>query len=172
MSFTGGIGMIELFNDRLLIDPILRMGDLFFYGIALLLGYLAARGVPNVLTERVGRPGPDSLTGLLTGVIAGVVTAAYVWFVHSVDLGQFFPKMDDAMVNSLTFDLGVPFGLVALVVVSAVVGGAGGLISSLSAQVRKRVAWTTGWVLGVALLEVVVADIIEVRPVIRSIYSR
>jgi len=171
MSFMGGIGMIEQFNNRILIDPILRLGDLFFYGLVLLMGYLAGKGPSNPLEETVLRPASGSLTGLATGLIGGVSTAIFVFIVDSVDLGEFFPHMDQAMIDSLTFGLGIPSGVITMVVVAGLAGGMGGFVSTLPTQIRKNLTISSLWVVGFSLLDVVVADILEVRPVIRAIYA-
>ncbi|MGB7861558.1 MAG: leucine/isoleucine/valine transporter permease subunit [Acidimicrobiia bacterium] len=171
MSFTGAIGMIESFNERMLIDPIMKMGGLFFYGIAFLMGFLAARGEPNPLAEPNRDPFRGAITGLVTGLIAGVVTGVFILIVDNVNMTEFFPNMDQAMVQSLTFDNGVPTGLLIMIGATTLVSAIAGAIAALSDDVRRGLARSTMWVLGFALLQGVVSDIVESRPVVRFMYA-
>jgi branched-chain amino acid transport system permease protein len=171
VSFLGGIGMTESFNDRTLIAPFFRMGDLFMYGTVLVYAYFAVRGEVNPLVDTERKVGPATSSGLLVGLVSGVATALFVFLVNSFDLVEFFPNMDMAMVDAMTFGLGVPTGLLILIGVSTAVGGLGGLLTGLSDGARRLIWLTSGWVIGFALLEVVFIDIVESRPVIRFVYD-
>ena len=171
MSFLGSIGMVEVFNERTLIDPILHMGDLFLYGTLLTTAYFAARGEFNVLEQPGVEIGAGTMTGAGVGLVAAAFTSAFLVLIDNVNILEFFPNMDQSMIDSLTFDQGVPIGLLLMAAASVMVGGLGGLLPALSDETRKSIWLVSGWVLSLALLEVVVADIVESRAVIRLIYS-
>ena len=171
MSFLGAIGMIELFNNRTLIDPFLRMGDLFLYGSTFLVAFLASRGEVQLHVETEQKIGPNTLTGAITGLTAGLFTAVFLLLVHTFNVLEFFPNMSNAMVDALTFEMGVPTGVVLMVIVATGVGALAGLLSALSGDVRRGLSRMTGWILGFALLEVVFADIVESRSIIRAVYA-
>lgn len=171
MSFLGSIGMIETFNARTLINPILRMGDLFLYGTLLAIAYFAARGELNVLEQPKVEKGTGMLTGAAAGLVAAVFTSLFLLLIDSVNVVRFFPNMDQSMIDSLTFEQGIPLGLLLLAAASVVVGAVGGLLPALSKEVRKSVWLVSSWVLSIALLEVVVSDIVENRSAIRLIYA-
>ena len=172
LSFLGAIGMIELFNERTLIDPFFRMGDLFFYGSAFLMGYLAAAERSLIPTE-IERPSLPSATvaGLATGAISGAITSAFVLLIDNFNVVEFFPNMSGSMVDALTFEMGVPGGVLLMLAVAALSGAAGGFVAALSKPIRQGLGRVAGWVIGFALLEVVVADILESRDLIRAIYA-
>jgi branched-chain amino acid transport system permease protein len=161
MAFVAGIGMVQTFDERILITPILSMGYLLLYGIPAVLGILTARGVPNPLIEPVRDPRAGGVSGAITGLIAGVVTAIFAVIVDSFDLTEYFPNMRSAMVEVMTFGLDLAPGLVVLIVASALAGASGGVIFGLSERVRKGLAIATAWILGFALFEVVVSDILS-----------
>ena len=171
MSFLGSIGMVETFNERTLIDPILRMGDLFFYGTLLTIAYFAARGEVNVLEQPEVEMGTGTLTGAGVGLVAAAFTSAFLVLIDSVNVLEFFPNMDQSMIQSLTFEQGIPIGLLLLGAASVVAGALGGLLPALSDRTRKSIWLVSGWVISISLLEVVVADIVESRTVIRAIYA-
>ncbi len=171
MAFLGGIGMIESFNERTLIDPILRMGDLFLYGTLFVIAYIAARGEINILEEPDYRAAETTATGAAVGFVATMVTVVYALLITAVDVVEFFPNMDEAMVESLTFEQGAPIGLALLGLASVIVGAVGGWLVSTADGLKQSISKVVGWVLGFALLEVVVTDIVESRDVSRLIYS-
>lgn len=171
MSFMASIGMIQLFNERMLIDPILTMGGLFFYGMAFLMGFLAARGEPNPLAEPNRDPFRGAITGVATGLVGGLVTSVFLLLVDNVNMTEFFPNMDKAMIESLTFDQGIPIGMLIMIGVSTLVGAIAGVVATLSDDFRRGLARSSMWVLGFALLQGVVSDIVESRPVIRFLYA-
>ena len=171
MAFAGAIGMIETFNERTLVTPFLTMGLVVLYGIPIATGILAARGVPNPLVEPSRELRPNAMAGLVNGLLAGVVTAVFVLIVDTFDMTQFFPNMRPSMVDAMTFDIGVPVGLIVLILASGLAGAAGGAVFSMEDRARRGLTNAVAWVLGFSLLEVVVADILEVRALVRLLYS-
>lgn len=171
MSFLGAIGMIESFNNRTLIDPFLRMGDMFLYGAVFTVAFLAARGVVNIHIERERNIPSALIKGAVTGLIAGLVTTVFLLWVDNTNLIEFFPHFDQATVDALTFGEGVPVGLLLMLATSTAVGAIAGLVSALSDPVQRGLTRMAIWVIAFALLEVVVADIVENRQILRAAYA-
>jgi branched-chain amino acid transport system permease protein len=171
MSFTGAIGMIEIFNTRLLIDPFLRMGDLVLYGIPFVVGFFVAKGKPTPLEKPDRDLKKASISGVMSGLIAGVLTSLFLLVIDSFDLTVFFPNMRPATIDAMTFDLGVPTGLIVLTLVSGAASGLGGALFSASDPLRRGIGVATAWILSFALFEVVVNDILEIDPVLDLIYA-
>ncbi len=171
MSFTAGIGMIENFNKRVLIDPFLLMGYVVLLGIPIMVGVLAARGEPNPLEEPVRDSRAGAIAGLIAGLFAGLLTSAFVLVVDSFEMTEFFPNMRPAMVDITTFGFGVPIGLLVLTLASGMAGALGGFIFGRSESVRRGIAQASVWVLGFALFEGVVNDVLEIDPLLDVIYA-
>lgn len=171
VAFTGAIGMIESFNERTLVHPFLTMGLIVLLGIPLSTGILAARGVPNPLEEPIRDVRTGATSGLVNGLFAGLVAAVFVLIVDTFDMTQFFPNMRPAMVDAMTFGLGVPIGLIALIVAFGMAGAVGGTVFGMDKSRRRSLSSAVAWVLGFSLFEVVVKDIVEVREVNRAIYA-
>jgi branched-chain amino acid transport system permease protein len=172
MSFVGAIGMVDKFDDRLLIDPFLTLGMLVLFGIPVAIGVLVARGEPNPLVEPERDPAAGAVSGLLAGAIAGIVTALYTFLIDGVSVQQHFPNMSPQMVDALTFGLGVPTGLLALAGGAAIAGALGGAAFGLADTIRHGLARAVGWVLGFALLESLIDDMFEfAEPVVDLIYT-
>ena len=171
ISFAGAIGMIEVFDNRTLIDPILTMGLLLIIGIPFAGGFLVARGRPDPLGEPVDDSRAGVVNGAVVGLLAGVVTAIFLVIVDRYDMTEFLPNMRPSMVDVMTFELGVPVGLIVLVLLTTSAAALGGLVHGLSDEIRRRLAAAFGWMLGFALLQVVVADILEIRSLVQLIYA-
>ncbi len=172
MSFTGAIGMIESFNNRTLIEPFLRMGDLLLYGVAAVIGYMAAKGEPNPLEEPVRDPRASVIAGLISGLIAGATTAAFLVLIDTFDITEFFPNLRQGTIDALTFGLGMPEGLLVLLAATGVVAAFGGLLIALPDSARKGLGRAATWVLALSLFEVIVSDVFGFAgPILDIIYA-
>jgi len=171
MSFTAAIGMIENFNKRTLVEPYVTMGYLVLLLIPMLVGLLSARGKPNPLEEPVRDPRAGAIAGSVSGLLGGLVTSVFVVIVDTFDMTQFLPNLRPSMVETMTFGFGVPVGLLILIVASGVAGALGGLIFGQSETLRRGAAQAAIWVLGFALFEGVVNDILEVDALLDLIYA-
>ncbi len=173
LAFVAAIGMAESFNERTLINPGITMGLLLLIGIPATVGVLAARGVPNPLLEPVRDVSQGAKFGALAGLIAGAVGSLFVALVNSADLTEFFPNMRPSMVDAMTFDQGVPVGIIMLIALTTAAGAAGGAFYGSSDELRAGLSRAIGWVLGFAFLELVVTEILEFAdPVVDVIYAR
>jgi branched-chain amino acid transport system permease protein len=172
MAFVGAIGMIQGFNDRTLIEPFFTLGTLVLYGIVFAVGMLGARGRPNPLVPAVHDSRAGAISGAVTGLIAGTVTAIFVFLVDTFDPSEYFPNMRPSMVDAMTFDLGVPMGLLLLIVASTLVGAIAGFVWGQSDAFRKGLGRATVWVLVFAFFEAVVADVFDFAdPLLDLIYA-
>jgi branched-chain amino acid transport system permease protein len=172
MTFVAGIGMVERFNQRLLIAPFVTMGYLVLFAIPFLVGYLVARGEPNPLQEPVRDLKDGALGGLLAGLLAGIIVVPYVVIVSSFDLTEFFPNMRRTMVEEMTFEMSILTGLAVLLVATGIAGAIGGLTHGLSDRLRKGLAIAVGWVFAFALFEAIVTSVFSfAEPVVDLIYN-
>ncbi len=172
MAFVAGIGMVERFNERLLVDPYLTMGYLVLFGVPFVIGYLVARGEPSPLHEPVRDPKAGAVEGLVAGLISGIILIPYLLVVNSFDLTEFFPNMRPSMVEEMTFGFGIPAGLVVLLVAMAVATAAGGLVHGISDRIRRGLVRAVGWTLAFALFEAVFNSVFSfAEPVLDLIYT-
>jgi branched-chain amino acid transport system permease protein len=123
-------GMIEKFDTRNLIGSFLTLGNLLMTLPPLLAGYLATR--PRLVGGRRQAAAPRAAlaAGVVSGAMAGGLTAAGVALVEAFPEGavrRILIQVSPELLSILTFDRGVPAGLALLVVFGAVLGllGAG-----------------------------------------------
>ena len=128
MSFVGGIGMVQAFNPKILISPILPLGYFVLYGLPAVVAWVSTKR--EVLEGLESEPPNlrDVLSGALIGLVGGVFLGLYIWLIDSVNVRETFPNMGPPTVTVLTFgkDLGVGIGLAILT--STLAGTAGAAI--------------------------------------------
>jgi len=162
MTFIAANGMLETFNNRLLIRPILSMGYLLFLAIPFVMGFLIGRRVEVEGVETAPRTAADVVMAVVAGLLAGLIAALFAAIVNAFPgLRGTFPRFSPAMVSVLTFGFGVGTGFLLLPGVAAVVGAVGVGMHWLSDRLRKAVSVAALVVVVAAVFESVVKDFFE-----------
>ena len=145
------IGMVEAFSQRLIISSLISMGHTLLLLVALFGGYLAAR--------RATRAAPrKALAGsLLSGLVSGGMVALLVVLGSMVNLRKIFINASPLLYKLLTFDAGIPDGLMLLPGLGALSGFLAGLFY-LSSPLLRRVLGTS---LGCVVLAGVLQDLLR-----------
>ena len=161
MVFTCAVGLFEVFEDRLLIHPVLSLGHVLLLWFLPVAGYqvTAAPVLEGMEAPRKGYP--NVVAGAACGLIGGVVMAVFTICIDYFDLRDVFVRLSARLVDLLTHGWGVPGGLLIIVSVPAVLGSVGGLMHLLSPTARRRVILAVEWTLVVALLEQVLSQILR-----------
>jgi branched-chain amino acid transport system permease protein len=125
------VGLLTLTHERWIIVDVLTLGHAVLIALGLGAGIVVARG-------GVGRPGGAVLAlSLVAGALAGFLTALLVLAMETVDLRSMFIALSPALSAMLTFGLGLPLGLVALVCGSAVLAVLGALVAHGPPPIRQ-----------------------------------
>ncbi len=168
MSFVGAIGMVDTFNNKVLISPILTMGYAVLFGLPFVIAWISTKR--EVLEGFETEPPNirDVLNGAFIGLVGGVSTSLYLVLVNSTDLTNTFPNMGPPMVKEMTFDKEFWVGLGLLTLGALLAGAAGGALRLIPDRARRAVAYGAVWVLGLAFLELVVTDIFSFIPALTN----
>ena len=154
LVFVAANGMLETFNSRLLIRPILSLGYLLVLAIPFVMGYIGGRRVEVEGIEIEPRTAADVVMAIVSGLVAGLIAALFAALVDAFPgLRGTFPRLSPMMVQLLTFDFGVGAGFLVLPAIGAVVGAIGVSVHWLSERLRKA--------LGVGALTTVIAAVFE-----------
>jgi branched-chain amino acid transport system permease protein len=156
-------GMIEKFDGRNLIGSFLTLGNLLIALPPLLAGYLATR--PRLVAGRREAAAPRAAltAGLISGALAGGVTAAGVALVEALPEGavrRIFIQVSPELVSILTFDRGVPAGLAVLLVFGAVLGLLGAGFRVLPDRVSRPVGVGSAVTVAFALLQRIIPPLL------------
>lgn len=163
-AFVSIIGMVESFSDRLIIDPVLNLGYLALVWIPLVFGYQA-----TYRKRLEGMPPPprgvhNLAGGAAAGLLSGGVVSVLILLIDNVELRDIFRNVSPELMDLLTFDKGVGFGIFAMLAGGAALGLAGGALHLLAPEVRRAVSGGIAWTIIISLLELVVADLLEELP--------
>ncbi len=161
MTFTAAVGMLEAFEDRLLIYPVLSLGYLLLLWFVPVAGYQSTNVAVLEGMEAPRKGLHNVMAGAVSGLVGGVVLALFAIVINAFDLRDVFVPFSPKLVGLLTYGLGVPEGLPYTVLAPAALGLVGGLMHLPPASVRRRVILAVEWVVVVALLEQVFSQILR-----------
>lgn len=160
--FIAAVGMLEVFNKRLLINPILSLGYLVLLAIPVAGGYIMGRRESFEGVEEIPRTSADLVMAALAGGLGGVIAGLFVLLVDAAPgLRDTFPKLGPVMVQTLTFDLGVGGGFGLLVAGGVVLALIGMALHWLSARWQKAIVIGVEAVVFVAIFEAVIDDLFD-----------
>lgn len=143
------VGMVEEFDKRDIVAGTLSMGWTMLILAVLVTAYFSAgtsktRGLVNIGA------------GALAGTVFAMVMSVLAWIVDSFDLRQTLVNASPKLVKILTFDGGVPNGLITLIVAGAIVGAVGSAIFILPDRIRKAVTLGLGTVAFLGLMQEII----------------
>lgn len=157
--FVAAIGMVVVFNERSVIDPVLSLGYLSLAWVPLLFGY---RATYEPVLEGV-EPTPPGMRNIVggasTGLVSGGVLAGFVMIIDAVDLRSIFINIKPELVDLLQFHRSEAFGVVVILVTGAVLGAVGGGFHLMSARWRRALSSAFIWVVVVGFVELVLGNI-------------
>ncbi len=167
MSYTAAIGMLQTFNQRLIIDPLLSLGYLVLFGVAAVAGASFSKRVEIEGIETEPLAITDIVKAAVAGAIAGLVLALFVWIVDRFpDLRGTFPKLGPQMVRLLTFDYSVASAFSILPAVSAGVAAAAAAFAWIPDKFRRALLIALASIVVLAMFQPLVDDLFDLLPAI------
>jgi branched-chain amino acid transport system permease protein len=126
------VGMLQSFDSRDIIAGSLTMGWTMLFLTVIIASYFSAAHQPSKLLSIAG--------SFVTGLVFALIMSLLTYIVDTFDLRQTLVNASPALVKILTFEDGVPTGLVELVVTVTIAGVFGGVIYILPQRIRKAVS--------------------------------
>jgi branched-chain amino acid transport system permease protein len=140
------VGMVATFSERFIVSGVFSMGQVIFLAPMLLMSYFVIRKAPPPSSQKI------ILSGLLTGLMGGVVLVIFILVGTNINLQAMFVNSSPRLFSILTFNQEMVPGLTVLLAFSAIMG----VLASGSYIIPKRLsdAIIQGltWVLLVGLL--------------------
>lgn len=157
------IGMVEEFDKRYIIANTLTMGWMMLF-IAILVGsYISASNQTSNLTRVVG--------SAVTGFVFSLVMCVLVFVLDTLDLRKTFVNASPTLVDILTFDNGIPTGLIYLIATGTIVSVVGGVIYALPEKIRRAVSLGIASVAFIGLMEDLILVPMREYPLITAAIS-
>jgi branched-chain amino acid transport system permease protein len=127
------VGMVESFDKRDIIAGVITMGQTLLLLAVLVTAYFAAANSARATSPL------SILSGVIAGLIFSLMLGLLALAVENFDLRPVLVNASPQLVRILTFEEGLPGGLVNLVLMGAVIGAVGGVIHMLPARIRSAV---------------------------------
>lgn len=146
--FLALVGMIEAFSTRFIIANVIQLGTL------VILVTFFGTGLAAVRRANATRIGEAAILGLVAGVIAGAILAvlALLLFVYP-GIRSIFISASPALLQVLHFGMGVPIGLIVLVVAGALAGALGGIVPTLPPRFGRSLMYAASVLFVVGLMQ-------------------
>ena len=160
-SFVAAIGMVEVFNTRSVIDPILSLGYLSLAWIPLLFGY---RVTYEPVLEGVEPPRKglhNVMAGAFVGAAGGAALGGFLLWISTFNIREILLNVTPELVDILAFSQSAGSGAIILVALGAVLGGLGGGFHLMSDRWRRAVSSAFIWVLIIGFIELVLGNVFE-----------
>jgi branched-chain amino acid transport system permease protein len=144
------VGMVESFDQRDIVAGTVSMGWTMLLLAVLVAAYFSASHQPSK---------PLSLAAsAITGFIFSLIISLLAFLIENFDLRQTLVNASPQLLRILTFENGIPNGLITLMAVSTCFGVIGGALYILPAKIRKAISLGLGMIAFLGLME----DIIQV----------
>jgi branched-chain amino acid transport system permease protein len=125
------VGLLLMIHGRWIIVDVLSLGHAALIAIGLGAGNVIARGETRSVS------GPVLTESLIAGAIAGALLGLLVVAMEVLDLRSMFISLPVALSEMLTFDLGLPLGLLILVGGGAALAALGAVLAHCPPIVKK-----------------------------------
>ncbi len=174
MVFIAAIGMLEAFEGRTLIRPILSLGYLTLFAVPFVGGHYLTRRVEIEGVETAPQTIFDIVAAALAGAVGGAIAAAFATLVNAAPgIRGTFPKMGPAMVDALTLSRGVAEAWPLLIVISTAIAAVGAAVHWLNPAIRRALAVASETVIIAAIFESVVDDLFDwFKTIPHALYAR
>jgi branched-chain amino acid transport system permease protein len=153
MVLVAAIGIVTTFQARMVIEPILPLGLLFLYVVALSFGWMA--GQPPQTLEGFAPAkvdGRNFAAGALAGAIGGLSVGALVVLMTVFDLRGVFVELSPELSDVLTFGLPVAVAVPLIAIISCVAGALGAGIHRLPVRIKRTLLPALIWVVVFSLM--------------------
>jgi branched-chain amino acid transport system permease protein len=167
MIYVSAIGMVAVFNERFIIDPVLTMGYLVLFSIPVFAGHRFTRQEALEGLEVAPLSGADVAKAVVAGALAGFFLASFALIVETFpQLRDTFPNLSPKMVELITLGYGTGAAFVVLPVASGLLAAIGASVAWLPRKLYKASLVGISTVLITSVFDAVIDDFFDWLPAI------
>jgi len=163
LVFVSLANMPVSLDSRMIIEPMLSMGYLSLLWIPVVMGFIVSSEKVLEGIAYHAKGAREVLAGGLVGVIGGLGLSLLVILIDNFNLRDPLVNWSPALLDLLQFGNGIGFGVIIWPVLGFGLGVFGGALHIFTAMTRTIVGWVVGAVLGVAVFETVIIDLLTER---------
>ena len=158
-ALVAATGIVAAFAERTIFDRV-TLGYVLLALVPFAFAYQAAKPSRAQRGAEASPAGASTVAaGALVGLLTGVVVAAGIVLVNEVNVRRVLQNVSPALVDILTFGRGTAAGIGWLLLGGTLVGAIAGASHLVARRWRRSVIMALVWVLTVALLQTLVAQI-------------
>ena len=159
--FVAAIGMVEVFDTRSVIDPVLSLGYLSLVWIPLLFGYLVTHEAVLEGMEAPPKGSHNLIGGAITGLFGGAMLGVFLLLIDAINVRGILLNVTPELVEILAFDQSAGVGAVILIALGGVLGVLGGSFHLMSNRWRRAVSSAFVWILIIGFIELVLGNVFK-----------
>ncbi len=159
--FLSAIGMVEVFDTRLVIDPILSLGYLALMWAPVLFGYRVTYQPALEGMEAPVKGRHNLVGGALTGLTGGALLGLFLLAIDAVNVRGILVNVTPQLADLLSFGQSAGVGVVLLAAFGAVLGLIGGAFHLMSDLWRRAVTSAFVWMLIIGFVELVLGNVFK-----------
>ena len=163
LVFVSLANMPVSLDSRMIIEPMLSMGYLSLLWIPVVMGFIVSSEKVLEGIAYHAKGAREVLAGGFVGLIGGLGLSLLVILIDNFDLRDPLVNWSPALLDLLQFGNGVGFGVIIWPVLGWGLGVFGGALHVVPALTRTIVGWVVGAVLGIAVFETVIIDLLTER---------
>ena len=153
MILVAATGIVDTFQARLLIDPLLPLGLLFLYLVAFAFGWMAGQPpqtIEGFAPATVG--GRNLAAGAVAGALGGLGVVVLLVLMSAFDLRGVFIELSPQLAEILSFGLPFSSAIPLIIALSATVGVLGAAVHLIPKRLRRSLMAALIWVLAFGLM--------------------
>ncbi len=158
------IGMVMAFNLTYIISGVITMAQILVFAPIVLLSYLSVNRAPSKKIINL------LVVGGLAGFLGGVVLALPIFINQFINLRNVLINFSPALISLLTFNLHLVAGLIALLVISTIVGLIGSGVFLLPARIRRAVTTAVLTIVFLGLFRDMIVTVMNPWGTIKNIF--
>jgi ABC-type branched-subunit amino acid transport system permease subunit/uncharacterized membrane protein YuzA (DUF378 family) len=151
--YVGAVGMVNRFDAREVVTGQLTLSYLVYIVISLAAGYMALKPKKSVIAPEARGTGETFAAGAVAGLLSGVVMAAFIVLMDSIDMSGVLVEVNERLFPILTFDRSTGYAALVFIIGGAVLGALGAAMHLLTALVRRALLAGLVGMLLISLME-------------------
>ena len=155
--YFGMVGMLELFDERILITPFLSLGNILLYAGAIGLTVFAVRKCACSLNEAL-------LIGGVIGAVSALFPLLLTFIATSIDLRNVFISVTENLIEIYTLRQGPVVGGLLLIASFALISSLTAFLMRLDTKIQQPLLMGLVWTLSIGLFSENVTQIINNIP--------
>ncbi len=161
IAFIALTGMLVGLDPRPVISGRLSLGYVAVLWLPIVLGYTTTKQVVLEGMARAEQGVADVARGTVIGALTGGGMSLLGILINSFDIRDPLVNWSPELLAAIGFDRGLGFGIVAWLVIGAVMGAIGASIHLMPPRIAKTVAIVVGTILFVSIFESFLDDLLE-----------